>query len=67
LMFGSFNQIKRNWGMGRRPRTLLAGGIYHVENWMHRGGLLVRGENEADRVEALLAATKKRAIPTSSG
>jgi hypothetical protein len=34
---------------------------------VHRGGRLVRGENEADRIEALLAATKKRAIPASSG
>jgi hypothetical protein len=45
--------------MGRRPRILLAGEIYHVKNWVDRGRRLVRGENEAGRFESLFAATKK--------
>ncbi len=46
--------------MGRRPRNLLAGGIYHVYNRVSRGEHVFRDEGEADRFEALLAATKKR-------
>jgi len=46
--------------MGRRPRNLLAGGIYHVYNRVSRGQHVFRDEGEADRFEALLAATKKR-------
>ena len=46
--------------MGRRPRILLAGGIYHVYNRVSRGEHVFRDEGEADRFEALLAATKKR-------
>jgi REP element-mobilizing transposase RayT len=46
--------------MGRRPRILLAGGIYHVYNRVSRGAHVFRDESEADRFEALLAATKKR-------
>ena len=45
--------------MGRRPRILLAGGIYHVYNRVSRGEHVFRDEDEADRFEALLAATKK--------
>ena len=46
--------------MGRRPRILLAGGIYHVFNRVSRGAHVFRDEAEADRFEALLASTKKR-------
>ena len=46
--------------MGRRPRNLLAGGIYHVYNRVSRGQDVFRDEGEADRFEALLATTKKR-------
>lgn len=46
--------------MGRRPRVLLAGGVYHVYNRVSRGAHVFRDEGEADRFEALLAATKKR-------
>jgi REP element-mobilizing transposase RayT len=46
--------------MGRRPRVLLAGGIYHVYNRVSRGAHVFRDEGEADRFEGLLAATKKR-------
>jgi len=46
--------------MGRRPRNLLAGGIYHVYNRVSRGEHVFRDEDEADRLEALLASTKKR-------
>ena len=46
--------------MGRRPRIPLAGGIYHVCNRGPRGEHVFRDEGEADRFEALLAATKKR-------
>jgi len=46
--------------MGRRPRNLVAGGIYHVYNRVSRGQHVFRDESEADRFEALLAATKKR-------
>ena len=46
--------------MGRRPRILLAGGIYHVYNRVSRGEPVFRDEGESDRFEALLAATKKR-------
>ena len=45
--------------MGRRPRILVAGGIYHVYNRVSRGEHVFRDEDEADRFEALLAATKK--------
>jgi REP element-mobilizing transposase RayT len=46
--------------MGRQPRILLVGGIYHVYNRVSRGEHVFRDEGEADRFEALLAATKKR-------
>ncbi len=46
--------------MGRRPRMLLAGGIYHVYNRVSRGEHVFRDDGEAERFEALLAATKKR-------
>jgi len=46
--------------MGRRPRILVAGGIYHVYNRVSRGEHVFREEDEADRLEAVLAATKKR-------
>ena len=46
--------------MGRRPRILLAGGIYHVFNRASRGAHVFRDEAEADRFEALVASTKKR-------
>jgi putative transposase len=46
--------------MGRRPRVLSAGGIYHVYNRVSRGQHVFRDDGEADRFEALLAATKKR-------
>ena len=38
----------------------MAGGIYHVYNRESRGEHVFRDEGEADRFEALLAATKKR-------
>jgi hypothetical protein len=47
-------------GLGRRPRVLLAGGIHHVYNRVFRGARLPRDEAEADRFEALLAATKSK-------
>jgi len=46
--------------MGRRPRILVAGGIYHVYNRVSRGAHVFRDDEEADRLEGLLAATKKR-------
>jgi REP element-mobilizing transposase RayT len=46
--------------MGRRPRILLAGGIYHVYNRVSRGEHVFGDEGEVDRFEALLAETKKR-------
>ena len=46
--------------MGRRPRILLVGGIYHVYNRVSRGEHVFRDDGEADRFEALLAATKIR-------
>ena len=46
--------------MGRRPRILLAGEIYHVYNRVSRGAHAFRDEAEADRFEALVATTKKR-------
>jgi REP element-mobilizing transposase RayT len=46
--------------MGRRPRILLPGGIYHVYNRVSRGTHVFRDEAEADRFESLLATTKKR-------
>ena len=46
--------------MGRRPRNLVAGGIYHVYNRVSRGQHVFGNDEEADRFEALLAATKKR-------
>jgi len=46
--------------MGRRPRILVAGGIYHVYNRVSRGAHVFRDEEEADRLEGLLATTKKR-------
>ena len=58
LMLLTFHQIKWNKGVGRRPRILLAGGIYHVYDWVYRGERVFRDED--GRFEALLAATKKR-------
>ena len=46
--------------MGRRPRILVAGGIYHVYNRVSRGAQVFRDDEEADRLERLLAATKER-------
>ena len=46
--------------MGRRPRILVAGGIYHVYNRVSRGEHVFRNDEEADRLEELLATTKKR-------
>ena len=46
--------------MGRRPRILVPGGIYHIYNRVSRGADVFRDEEEADRLEALLAETKKR-------
>lgn len=46
--------------MGRRPRVLVAGGIYHVYNRVSRGAHVFRDDEEADRLEALFAATKQR-------
>jgi REP element-mobilizing transposase RayT len=46
--------------MGRPPRVLIAGGIYHVYNRVSHGAHIFRDEGEAGRLEALLAATKKR-------
>ena len=46
--------------MGRRPRILVAGGIYHVYNRVSRGEHVFRNDEEADRLEELLAITKKR-------
>ena len=46
--------------MGRQPRVLLPGGIYHVYNRVSRGAHVFRDEGEADRFEGLLATTKKR-------
>jgi hypothetical protein len=39
---------------------LVAGGIHHVYNRVSRGQHLFRDDSEADCLEALLAATKKR-------
>ena len=46
--------------MGRRPRILVPGGIYHVYNRVSRGAHVFRDDEEADRLEHLLAATKER-------
>lgn len=46
--------------MGRRPRMLVAGGVYHVSNCVSRGDDLFRSGNEADKLEALFAETTKR-------
>ena len=46
--------------MGRRPRILVAGGIYHVYNRVSRGAHVFRDDEEVDRLERLLAATKER-------
>ncbi len=46
--------------MGRRPRILLVGGLYHVNNRVSRGEYIFRDEREADRFGALVAAIKKR-------
>ena len=43
--------------MGRRSRALSAGGIYDVHNRVSGGVHVFRDEGEADRFEALLAAT----------
>lgn len=46
--------------MGRRPRILLPGGIYHVYNRTSHGAHVFRKDEEADRLEGLIAATKAR-------
>jgi len=46
--------------MGRRPRNLVPGGIYHVYNRVSRGQHVFRNDEEADRLEDLFATTKKR-------
>jgi putative transposase len=46
--------------MGRRPRILVPGGIYHVYNRVSRGQHVFRDNEEADRLEDLFATTKKR-------
>ncbi len=46
--------------MGRRPRILVAGGIYHVYNRVSRGEHIFRNEDEAERLEDLIARVKKR-------
>ena len=46
--------------MGRRPRIVVAGGIYHVYNRVSRGEHVFRNDEEADRLEELLAITTKR-------
>ena len=46
--------------MGRRPRNLVPGGIYHVYNRVSRGQHVFRREEEADRLEDLISTTKKR-------
>ena len=46
--------------MGRPPRALIAGGIYHVYNRVARGAHIFRDEAEAEKFEALVAATKQR-------
>jgi len=46
--------------MGRRPRILLPGGIYHVYNRTSRGTHVFRKDEEADRLEGLIAVTKGR-------
>jgi len=46
--------------MGRRPRNLVPGGIYHVYNRVSRRQHVFRNDEEADRLEELFATTKKR-------
>ena len=46
--------------MGRRPRVLLPGGIYHVYNRVSRGANVFRREEETDRLEDLIATAKAR-------
>jgi putative transposase len=46
--------------MGRQPRVLIPGGIYHVYNRVSRGERAFRDEEEADRFESLLVTVKKR-------
>ena len=46
--------------MGRRPRVLLPGGIYHVHNRVSRGVHVSRREEETDRLEDLIATAKAR-------
>jgi len=46
--------------MGRRPRNLVPGGIYHVYNRVSRGQHVFRKDEEADRLEDLFSTTKKR-------
>jgi REP element-mobilizing transposase RayT len=46
--------------MGRRPRILVPGGIYHVYNRVSRGAHVFRNDEEADRLEGLFATTKER-------
>jgi len=46
--------------MGRRPRILVPGGIYHVYNRVSRGQHVFRKDEEAERLEGLFATTKQR-------
>ena len=46
--------------MGRRPRILVADGIYHLYNRVSRGQHVFRKDEEADRLEDLIATTKDR-------
>ena len=46
--------------MGRSPRTLIEGGIYHVYNRVSRGEHAFRDEAEAERLLSRLAETKRR-------
>ena len=46
--------------MGRRPRILIHGGIYHVYNRVSHGEHVFRDYSEVERVLALLAEAKRR-------
>lgn len=46
--------------MGRRPRNLVSGGIYHVYNRVSRGQHVFSDDDEADRLEELFVTTKRR-------
>jgi putative transposase len=46
--------------VGRSPRVLIQGGMYHVYNRVSRGERVFRDDAEAERLLALLAETKRR-------